>query len=121
MTSPRVKHCQCRFLREQSVLNRILKITGILDLHSSTTDRFAYQGYAGTLIGSDFIAARPKSSPQVRRVECRDDGDMTKYDGGLHSDIASQLGCEMEDGPAGPFIQTDFRKATSVFRGLRLR
>lgn len=30
------------------------------------------------------------------------------------SDIAQQLGCEMEEGPAGPFIKTDAMKATSV-------
>ena len=30
------------------------------------------------------------------------------------SDIAQQLGCEMEEGPAGPFTKTDAMKATSV-------
>lgn len=30
------------------------------------------------------------------------------------SDIALRLGCEMEEGPAGTFIKTDARKATSV-------
>lgn len=32
----------------------------------------------------------------------------------LNSGIAEQLGCEMEEGPAGPFIRTDAMKMTSV-------
>lgn len=32
----------------------------------------------------------------------------------LNSGIAEQLGCEMEDGPSGPFIRTDAMKLTSV-------
>ncbi len=32
----------------------------------------------------------------------------------FQSDIASQLGCELEDGPVGPMIKTDATKRTSV-------
>lgn len=32
----------------------------------------------------------------------------------LNSGIAEQLGCEMEEGPSGPFIRTDAMKLTSV-------
>jgi thioredoxin reductase len=42
------------------------------------------------------------------------DGVFTASRTAPRSPLASQLGCEQEEGPLGPFIRTDAMKATSV-------